>query len=310
MNKQLAKKIIATCVLVALVVAGTTFAARQGSDGTARDGTLQVVASYYPLYEFARHVGGDKVQVSSITPAGAEPHDYEPSAKALADAEKATVFIYNGSHLEPWSSEFVKEYKGIAIKASEGMPLLKAEGEEPGEGLVQDPHFWLDPVLAQRIVDAVRDGLTRADPANGAHYAQRAASYNAELVGLDEAYRAGLASCKLHRIVASHEAFSYVGKRYGFAVTPIAGLSPEAEPSAAQLASISTLVRNEGLTHVFFERLASQRLADTIATETGAQTLVLDPIEGISDADQKQGKDYLSVQRENLQNLRTALACQ
>ncbi len=304
------KKILASLVLLLVVVAGVVYATKYNSTGSSSNDKLRVVASYYPLYDFAKNVGKDKVLVSNMTPAGSEPHDYEPSAKALADAQKAPVFVYNGGYMEPWVSGFLHDYKNTPVKASDGIDLLSAEAEDNPAEKVQDPHFWLDPVLAQKIVDNIRDGFSKADPANQDFYAKNASDYKAQLAKLDDDFRSGLSQCKLRTVISSHDAFSYLGKRYNLDIASIAGLSPEEEPSAAKLAELSQLVKDKGINYVFFESLVSPRLADTIASETGAKTLVFDPIEGLSDADQKQGKNYLSVQRENLQNLRTSLACQ
>lgn len=309
-NTSLIKKILATALVAALVAGGITLAARNASSGDNPAGKMHVVASYYPLYDFARQVGGDKVYVTNVTPAGSEPHDFEPPAKLLADAQRAPVFLYNGTHMEPWAADFVRTYKGEAIPASQGLDLITVNDEDNPTQKVQDPHFWLDPVLARQIVDTIANGLSKADPANAAYYAQRAAGYKKQLVQLDAEYQTGLANCQLRQIVTAHTAFAYLSQRYGFTAVSIAGLSPDAEPSAAHMAALARLVQEQHIQYVFFEQLASPRLADTIAAEAGAKTLVFDPIEGLRDADQKQGKNYLSVQRENLRNLRTALACQ
>lgn len=293
------KKVLATLFLLAVVTAGIVVMLKQPTADKPEAGKLSVVASYYPLYDFVKSVGGDKVLVTNMTPPGAEPHDYEPSAKALAEAQKSSVFVYNGGRFEPWTDTFVRDYGQTAIKARSGITLAAG-----------DPHFWLDPALAQKVVSTIRDGLSKADPANKDYYTARADAYNARLAQLDEDFRTGLQACDQDTIITSHAAFSYVAKRYGFVMESIAGLSPEEEPSAARLAELSDHVTKAGIKYVFFESLVSSRLADTIAQETGAQTLVLDPIEGLSDEDQKQGKDYVSVQRENLANLRTALACE
>jgi zinc transport system substrate-binding protein len=304
------KKILLSIILMVVVAGGILFAINRNSSGVKDSSKIQVTASYYPLYDFARAVGGDKVQVTNMTPPGSEPHDYEPSAKSLADAQEAQVFIYNGGHMEPWVHSFVDGYQHVAVKASNGIDLLQVKDEKNDGQQVQDPHFWLDPLLVQQIINNIQEGLSKADPAHQDYYAKNAADYKAQLAQLDSEYRQGLAQCKLHTVISSHDAFSYLGKRYGFAIASIAGLSPDEEPNAAKLAELSQLVRREGINYIFFESLVSPRLADTIATETGAKTLVFDPIEGLNDEDQKQGKNYLSVQRENLQNLRTALACQ
>ncbi len=291
------KKLLLTALL--FLVVGTSVAAIVRGN-TQADGKVSVVASFYPLYDFAQQVGGDKVDVANMTPAGAEPHDYEPSAKALVTAQQSKVFIYDGGQLEPWAGKFLDSYKHIAVKASGHIQLMNHS----------DPHFWLDPALAQQVVDNIRDGLSHADPADSTYFAARAKAYNQQLAQLDQTFRQGLAQCQQHLIITSHQAFTYVSARYGFDVESIAGISPDEEPSAERLAMLSSLVKQKGIHYVFFESLVSPRLADTIAGETGAKTLVFDPLEGLSDAAQKQGQNYLSVQRENLANLRTALACQ
>lgn len=303
------KKIIFTLLISGLLLLGIVFALVQSKSFSARTDTkqLSVIASYYPLYDFAKEVGGDKVSVTNITPAGAEPHDYEPSAKELAEAHDAKVFIYNGAHMEPWVNGFLSDYTHTAIKASQGVSLRDAEDE--GHGVVQDPHFWLDPVLAEQIVNTIRDGFIKADPTNEKYYATNAEEYTQQLAKLNTSFASGLAHCTLDTVISSHEAFSYVAAQYNFKVASIAGIEPDQEPSAAKMAELTDLVRQKGIRYIFFESLVSPRLAETIAHETGAETLVFDPIEGVSAEDQAAGKDYLSIQYENLKNLRKALGC-
>ncbi len=268
-------------------------------DRRADNTKLQVAASFYPLYDFARQVGGDKVQVINITPSGMEPHDYEPSAKDLTRLLQSDVFVYNGV-MEPWAAGFLQGYKGKVVKASDGMELLGGS----------DPHFWLDPVLAEKIVRHVQRTLLEADPSNGDYYAKRAQDYILKLQKLDQDFSDAMASCTVQDVVVSHNAFSYAAKRYKFNILSIAGVSPEIEPSPARLAELTKIVKERQIKYVLFETLVSPRLADTIAKETGASTLVLDPLEGLRNEDQQQGKDYISVQRENLATLRRARACQ
>lgn len=263
---------------------------------------LSVLTTFYPLYEFSREVGGDVADVRNVTPAGAEPHDFEPSPQLLIDAQKADVLIYNGAGFEPWVDTFLPEYKQTAVNASEGMSLLTAE-----DGA--DPHYWLDPVLAIKAVDTIRDGLIKAAPQYKETFTKNAETYKAKLAELDTAFKGGLKQCDLRTIVAAHDAFSYAGNRYGIDIVAIAGINPDEEPSPAKLAEITQLVREKRIQYIFFESLVSPRLADTIATETGAKTAALDPIEGLGDEDQKQGKNYLTIQRENLAALRAALGC-
>lgn len=292
------KQIALTLLLVTAVTFGITFAL--GGKRSTESNKLDVVTSYYPLYDFAKHVGGNKVQVTNVTPAGAEPHDYEPSASTLVDAQKSDVFIFNGGTLEPWTNKFIMDYHNTLVMGGDGISLR----------IGNDPHFWLDPVLAQRMVNSIRDGFIKADPKNKDYYTQNAANYNKKLEQLNTDFLTGLETCSQDTVISSHGAFGYLADRYDFEVEAIAGISPENEPSADRLAKISQIVNQKGIKYIFFESLVSPRLADTIAQETGAKTLVFDPIEGLTNEDQRQGKDYISVQRENLAALRTALACQ
>lgn len=300
------RKIFALTALCA-VVAVSIFGVYRKNQHTNATGTIAVSASFYPLYDFARNVGGSHVTATNITPAGAEPHDYEPSAQAIVQAQKSAVFIYNGGTLEPWANKFVKDYQHVVVKASADVALRTATIE--GQSNVKDPHFWLDPVLAQQIVRNIRDGLIQADPKHSADYTKNAADYIAKLQLLDQQFKTGLSSCQQHTIITSHEAFGYVAARYHFDVQAIAGLSPDTEPSANKLAELTQTAREQNIHYIFFESLVSPRLADTIAQEVGAKTLVFDPLEGLTNEAQKQGQNYLSVQRQNLAALRTALAC-
>lgn len=314
------RKIIASLIILVLLITGGVVAYQLTKQDSHDDSKLTVTASYYPLYDFARQVGGDKVSVVNMTPAGAEPHDYEPAAKELIQAHDAKVFIYNGGPMEPWVDGFLKDYKHIKIAASKDIELLEAdhdhdhededhsEDEHSHEGGT-DPHFWLDPVLAQQIVNTIRDGFSQADPDNAGYYEANAASYNQRLNELNRSFAEGLSRCTLDTAISSHAAFSYVAHRYNFHVESIAGIEPDEEPSAKKMAELTNLVKQKGIKYIFFESLVSPKLAETIANETGAGTLVFDPIEGLLQADQDKGKDYLSVQYDNLANLKKALEC-
>lgn len=252
---------------------------------------LQVVASIYPLSYFVTEIGGDSVDVITITAPGVEPHDYEPTARDMASIEKADLVILNGG-LENWQGTNVSTVVA-------------------GEGLItnNDPHVWLDPVLAKQEAHAIALKLISIDPLNTARYQQNEQELDAKFNSLDMSYREGLADCQYKQIISSHAAFNYLATRYGFEQLAIAGLSPEAEPSAKQLIDVTKFAREHQIKYIFVEKLVSPKFAQTIATEIGVQTLVLDPLEGLSDDDRKAGKNYLTIMRENLQNLQKAMLC-
>lgn len=309
MNKSLMTRSALLAVFVALV-AGTIFLLVQKNEtNTTQDDKLQVVATYYPLYEFSKQVGGDKVQVQNMTPDGVEPHDFEPTPSQLANAQKAAVFVYNGAHFEHWTDGFLGDFKGEKVLASSGLELLQAK-EEDGDELVSDPHFWLDPLASEKVVQTIADSFSKKDAANKEFYQANAAAYKEKLRALDAEFSKGLQNCSLRTIVTSHEAFAYMAKRYNFELQAIAGINAEEDPSAAQLAELAELVKQKGIGYVFFESTISPKLAETLANETGAKTAILEPIEGLSEDDQKAGKNYITLQQENLKALRLALACQ
>jgi zinc transport system substrate-binding protein len=270
-----------------------------------------VVASFYPLHEFARQVAGDAAEVTSLVPPGVEPHDWEPAPQDVARLEKAQVFVYNGAGFEPWANKLLANLGGkgpVVVVATQGMDLLRAD--LPGHGHDEpDPHVWLDPVLAQRQLELIRAALAGADPDNAARYSANAKAFGDRLAELSDRYERGLARCQRREIVVSHASFSYPAKRYRLTQVPVMGLSPDSEPSPAQLAQIVRFARRHKVNVIFFETLVSPKLAETLAREVGARTLVLDPIEGLTKEGQAAGKGYLDLMEANLQNLRAALDC-
>ncbi|MBI2216193.1 MAG: zinc ABC transporter substrate-binding protein [Candidatus Rokubacteria bacterium] len=289
--------------------------------GTER---LVVVATFYPLHEFARQVGGDRVEVTTLVPAGVEPHDWEPSPQDVARLERARVFIYNGAGLEPWVGKLLEAARAssrVIVNTTERVPLRTADlpGHDDDKHRLEsqgqrgwqapDPHVWLDPLLAQIQVEAIRAGLAEAAPASAATFEASARAVAGELSGLHRELERGLADCARREVVTSHAAFGYLAARYRLTVVPIMGLAPEAEPSPAELARIVRFARRRQVRAVFSETLVSPKLAETLSREIGARTLVLNPIEGLTKEDAAAGKNYLSLMRDNLQSLRAGLEC-
>lgn len=274
-----------------------------------------VVASLFPLADFARHVAGDRAVVTSLVPPGVAPHDWEPSPRDVAEVRKAAVFVYSGAGFEQAADRILKELAAgagpVPLDAAAGLPLREtpAEGGRAPSPRAKDPHVWLDPVLAQRQVETIAEGLARVDPAGARAYRDNAATYRARLGELHDAFTAGLAGCDRREVVTSHAAFGYLTARYALTQVPIMGMAPESEPSPADLARLVRFARQRHVTHIFFESLVSPRVADTLAREVGAKTLVLNPVEGLTREEAAAGKDYLALMRTNLDHLRIALGC-
>lgn len=302
-----------------LLGAITLFAVRNrdSKEQFSQNNVLQVTASFYPLSFFASEIGKEKTRVSNITPAGIEPHDYDPTPQDIVRIQDSTLLIVNGAGFEPWLDKLKDELTMVTVvTTTDGVTLQEsteehAEEEEPGyeEESNLDPHIWLSPVLAKVQVDKILQGYRGVDSQNSAFYEANAEDLKRRLDELDRKFEQGLRSCKQRSFVTSHAAFGYLAREYNLTQVPISGLSPDEEPSPAQLAQVTEFVKEHNIQYIFFETLVSPKLSETIAQEVGAQTLVLDPIEGLSDDDIKQGENYFTVMESNLKNLQIALEC-
>jgi len=283
-------RIVPVCVAVALLVAGC------GAASGAK-GKTPVVAAFYPLAFAAEQVGGAKVDVHNLTPPGAEPHDIELTPGDVGRLQQADVVLYLSHGFQPAVEQAVASARGKRVDVLAGIGLRRGVGDEAGKS---DPHVWLDPVLFAQIVRRIGGVLGER---------ARAGSLAHRVLALDGEYRRGLAHCARREFVTSHAAFGYLAARYQLHQIPITGIDPESEPSPQHLRNLIRLVRREHVTTVFFERLVSPRLAETVARDAGAKAAVLDPIEGLTPSEQEHGETYLSLMRQNLQQLRSALGC-
>jgi zinc transport system substrate-binding protein len=290
-------------------------------DSPTSGGGLQVVAAFYPLQYVTQRVAGDHVDVTDLTQPGAEPHDLELSPAQTAQVVDADLIVYERGLQAAVDDAVAQDGGGATVDAGAvaGLEPIGHDGHddathdqggteesESGDLGDLDPHFWQDPLKLAKVADAVADALAKVDPAHAADYHDNAAALGEDLAALDGEYSSGLDDCQRDTIVVSHNAFGYLG-RYGLYVEPISGLSPDAEPTPADLARLQQLIEEKGITTVFSERLVSQRLSQTLADDMGITTAVLDPIEGLSD--ETADEDYLSLMRENLSALELANGC-
>jgi zinc transport system substrate-binding protein len=301
--------------LVGLLAAGLALAgcgATNAADG-GDNGGLDLVASFYPLQWTAQQVAGPSAVVGSLTKPGAEPHDLELTPQDVARVSDADLVVYLKG-FQPAVDDAVSQEasdRGFDVSRAADLNLTYTPIEEgqahTKEAGATDPHFWLDPVRLASVGDALADRLTEADPDGAATYEQNAATLRADLEALDAEVRAGLSDCAVDTLVTGHDAFGYLGDRYGLEVVGISGLSPSAEPSPAAQAQIAELVRERGITTVYTETLVDPAVAETVAHEAGVRTAVLDPIEGLTD--ESAGSDYLEVMRADLATLQEGQSC-
>ena len=282
---------LATALLVALpLLAGC------GGGSEASGSGLRVVTSFYPLQYVVQRIAGERAEVANLTQAGKEPHDIELSVRQTAELGDADLVVYE------------KDFQAAvddAVEQSDPDHVVEAGAAAGLEG--DDPHFWLDPTRLAKVATSVEAQLADVDPAHADEFAANLKALDADLTSLDRSLSRGLSDCRVDTIVVSHDAFGYLGKRYGLDVVGINGLSPDAEPSPAHIRELQGLIRDDGITTVFSEELVSRKLADSLAGDLGIRTAVLDPIEGLSDA--TAGEDYLSLMRANLRALQKGNRC-
>jgi zinc transport system substrate-binding protein len=279
------------------------------------DAAVSVLASFYPLQYVVQQVGGDLVDVSSLTPPGAEPHDLELSPAQVDQVGRADLVVYLSDFQAAVDDAVDANPPAHVVDAAQDTTLHAAEHSEDGEEHEDeeeghdhgslDPHFWLDPSRLPPVADDVAAQLAEIDPGHADEYTANAAAFTTAMTELDQQYADGLATCQSRTIVTTHEAFSYLAERYDLEQVGISGIDPEGEPSPARLAEVGDLIKDQGVTTIFFETLASPKVAETLAAELGVETAVLDPLEGLTDDTQ----DYVSIAQDNLEALRTALSC-
>lgn len=310
-NKVGAAAVLAATILIVGSVVGYGLH-RAGTVGKpfSDDGRIKVMASFYPMYDFAQKVGGDKVEVKDMVPAGTEPHDWEPAATDIRNLEDADVFVYNGADLEHWAEDVLATLENqdlITAEASDGVELLDGEGDHAHGDNGKDPHVWLDPLRAKQEMKNIRDAFCQTDPENRDYYEANYEKYAGEFDELDQEFREGLADIKSRDIIVAHEAFGYLCNAYDLKQLAIEGLTPDSEPDPAKMQEVIEYAKEFDIHTIFFEELASPKVAKTVAKEVDAVTAVLNPIEGLSEEDIQDGEDYFSVMRKNLAALKMAL---
>ncbi len=269
-----------------------------------------VVASFYPMYEFTKTVGDDRINLSVLIPFGSEPHDFDPTIQQVQQANSANLLVYNGASMEePWIHNVTPQNK---VDASTGITLLSNPGDPEIKG-PYDPHLWLDPVTAIKEVQNIRDGLDKVDPKNAAYYNQNAQNFIGQLQKLDAAFRGNLTSsnCAERDFIPFHLAFAYFAKQYGLKVHPIhEGLTPNGEVLPQKLVEVVNLAKKLGLKMIYSEDLIDPRSAQAIAEQIpGAKVEVLSPVEGINATEQKAGVTYLDKMYHDLTELKEGLQC-
>jgi zinc transport system substrate-binding protein len=277
--------IIAILLLLSVITASNSYAEK-----------IKVIASIAPLADFAKQVGGERVDVKLLLPPGASPHIFEPTPKTMENISDARVFVKIGAGLEFWAEKLIQasgNKRLIIVDSSSGIPLIKESHSHGPAGI--DPHIWLDPVIASSIVTKIENALIEADPQGAEFYKQNAYIYKKKLSQLDDYIAAKVKTFRIKEYVTFHPAWNYFSKRYGLRVADVIEESPGKEPSPRHLEKIIREINRIGSRVVFIEPQFNPKIAEVIAKESNARVLSLDPIGG-----QKNRETYIDMMKYNI----------
>lgn len=331
----------------AAVVSSALILSACGSDGaeTSDDGGPTISVAMYPLVYAAERVAGDNAEIVNLTTPGVEPHDLELTGRQVGEIADADLVVYLREFQPAVDSAVDQNATDSALDALQVVHVLgEGDGDDHDEGGHEedehddhedgdhedgdhedgdddhdheehddhdhgptDPHVWLNPINMIDIGNAIADRMAEIDPGNADEYHENAGELAADMGELDGRYQEGLASCERRVFVTSHEAFGYLAERYDLEQVGIGGIDPEAEPSPERIAEVHDVATDRGVTTIFYERLVSPEVAETLANDLGVEAAVLDPIEGLTD--DTANEDYLSLMQANLDALRAANGC-
>ncbi|HEY6568155.1 MAG TPA: zinc ABC transporter substrate-binding protein [Actinomycetota bacterium] len=280
------------------------------ADGASDDSEpITVATAFYPLAAAAEAVGGDCVEVVNLTPPGVEPHDLELTPDDVEAIGSADLILYLGSGFQPAVEDSLGDAQGRTVDILTLVDTAPAPPSESEEGLLVDPHVWLDPGLWAEAVQQIPRVMADVAPHASCDFSANARSYGAELSAIDEEFTTALNGCQVEVIVTNHAAFGYLASAYGLTQEAISGLEPDAEPTPARLAELKDLVDANGVTTIFSEDLVSPEVAQTLADEADVDTATLNTLEGLTPEQVDAGEDYASVMRTNLDTLEASLGC-
>lgn len=280
---------------------------------------IKIITTIFPLYDFAKNIGGQNVEVSLLLPPGVESHGFEPKPADIVEINRADIFIYTGRYMELWAEDILRGVDNknlIVIDTSKGITLIR-ERDEHGHHHHKheeafDPHIWLDFDNAQTMVDNILEGIVKADMTNKDTYIKNAAGYKTKLSELDKKFSVGLSNCKTNVFIhGGHFAFGYLATRYNLQyLSAYKGFQPDEEPTPKRLMELIKKMKKHNLRYVFYEELVSPRVSETIAKETGATLLKLHGAHNLTKDEWDRGITFISLMEQNLNNLKIGLQCE
>ena len=318
------KKIFFIVVIIAVIGGGFYAVSNVARKSNIDSEKISIVATLFPQYDFAKVIGGDKVEVMILLPPGVEAHAYEPKPSDITKINNANIFIYTGKFMEPWAHDIIAsaDKKVKVVDASAGIEMAKEEHKheeeadqyEAEEGHRHhggvDPHIWLDFDYAKIMAENIAKALAEVDPRNAEYYQTSLKAYQNNLVDLDKTYKNTLSACQSKTIIyGGHYAFGYLAKKYNLNYVSAQGFSPDAEPTAKDMVALIEQVKKENISYIFYEELTSPKIAETLARETNTRLLLLNGAHNLAKEDYESGASFISIMKENLKNLSLGLGC-
>lgn len=279
---------------------------------------IKVIATLFPVYDFAKNIGGQYVDVHLLLPPGVDAHSFEPSPEDIIKISKADVFIYTGIYMEPWAEKILKGIDNkslIVVDCSYGVKVKKgidSDGNDhDGHEHKIDPHIWLDLENAKKMVENISEALIKTDPSHKEYYKENAEIYKSKLTKLDERFKEELSSCKTKYFIhGGHYTFGYLAKRYGLHyISAYEAFSPDAEPTAKRLSMVIKIIKKYNAKYIFYEEIISPKLAEVISRETGAKLLKIHGVHNLTKDEWEKGATFIGFMEQNLLNLRIGLQC-
>lgn len=312
------KKIIFFIGLLLIVIIGLIVAVNVSQKSLNKlpnkSAKIKIITTLFPLYDFAKNIGGDKVEVSLLLPPGVEAHAYEPKPSDIARISEADIFIYTGKFMEPWVDDIIKSLdnkKLVVVDSSIGVRMITEAIQNPANLKPSyDPHVWLDFNNDQIIIKNIGQALANYDSANKGYYLKNILDYQNKLIALDTKYSTSLFNCKSKEIIyGGHYAFGYLANRYNLKYNAAQGFSPNSEPSAQDIINLIKQIKKDNVQYIFYEELSSPKIAETLASETSAKMLLLNAAHNLTKEDFLNNISFITIMEENLVNLEKGLNC-
>lgn len=303
--------------LLILILLSFLLSCQPAKESNKGEKKLKVIATIFPIYDFARNVGGDKIEATMLLPTGTDAHHYELKPKDIINVSKADIFLFTNFEMEQWAYKIInaaeKNTNMLAIETGAGaflMPLNAEDGEQDNHVSKFDPHIWLDMDNAEKMVDNIATAFIKKDSRNSDYYLKNAHDYKSKLIALDKRYRAELTGCKTKTLLhAGHWAFAYLAKKYNLNYIAAYNVSADAEPSPQKMVALIEQVKQERVPCIYYEDMINPRVAKMIAKETGAGLLKLNNGHDVSKSDIQSGASFISLMEKNLINLKKGMQC-